>query len=133
MGDNSLHSNITAIIIKAFFQVYNRLGHGFLEKVYENAMVLELRKHNLNCSPQYPVEVFYDGYKIGLYIADIIVSNCVIVEIKAASALCKEHEAQLTNYLRATDIQVGLLFNFGQKPEFKRKVFSTEYKNHNKS
>ena len=106
MEDNKLHSNFTALIIKAFFEVYNKLGHGFLEKVYENAMLLELRKYKLVCSSQSPVEVFYDGQKIGLYLADIIVENCVIVEIKAAAGLCEAHEAQLVNYLQATDIEV---------------------------
>ena len=82
---------------------------------------------------QYPIEVFYDNLKVGFYIADIVVNNCVIIEIKAAEAICEEHEAQLTNYLRATDIEVGLLLNFGKKAELKRKVFSEEYKNLNKS
>ena len=131
MTDNYKHSDITGIIIKAFYNVYNQLGYGFLEKVYENALLIELKKLGLECVAQYPVEVFYDDLKVGFYIADIIVNNCVIVEIKAAEALCEEHEAQLTNYLRATDIEVGLLLNFGEKIEFKRKVFSTEYKNLN--
>ena len=133
MTDNYKHSDITGIIIKAFYNVYNQLEYGFLEKVYENALLIELKKLGLECVAQYPVEVFYDDLKVGFYIADIIVNNCVIVEIKAAEALCEEHEAQLTNYLRATDIEVGLLLNFGKKIEFKRKVFSTEYKNLNKS
>ncbi len=132
MEDNKLHSNITALIIRAFFGVYNKLGHGFLEKVYQNALILELQNYKLKCFSQYPVEVFYDAQKVGFYIADIIVDNCVIVEIKATAGLCEEHEAQLVNYLRATDIEVGLLLNFGQKPEFKRKVFSARYKNLNK-
>ncbi len=133
MSDNYKHSDITGIIIKAFYNVYNQLGYGFLEKIYENALLIELRKLGLECVAQYPIEVFYDDLKIGYYIADIIVNNCVIVEIKAAESLCEEHEAQLTNYLKATDIEVGLLLNFGKKIEFKRKVFSSEFKNLNKS
>jgi GxxExxY protein len=129
MTDNYKHSDITAIIIKAFYNVYNKLGYGFLEKVYENALLIELRKLGLECVPQYPIEVYYDGVKVGFYIADIIVNNCVIIEVKAAEGICEEHEAQLTNYLRATDIEVGLLLNFGKKAEFKRKVFSEKYKN----
>jgi GxxExxY protein len=129
MDDNYKHSDITALIIKAFYNVYNQLGYGFLEKVYENALLIELRKLGLDCIPQFPVEVFYDEQKVGFYIADIIVNNCVIIEIKAAEAICEEHEAQLTNYLRATDIEVGLHLNFGKKAEFKRKVLSVEYKN----
>ena len=133
MADNYKHSDITGIIIKAFYNAYNQHGYGFLEKVYENALLIELRKLGLECVAQYPIEVFYDDLKIGYYIADIIVNNCVIVEIKAAESLCEEHEAQLTNYLKATDIEVGLLLNFGKKIEFKRKVFSSEFKNLNKS
>ena len=133
MADNYKHSDVTGIIIKAFYNVYNQLGYGFLEKVYENAILIELRKLGLDCLAQYQIEVFYDDLKVGLYIADIIVGNCVIVEIKAAEALCEEHEAQLINYLRATDMEVGILLNFGKKAEFKRKVFSTEYKNLKKS
>ena len=117
------------MIIKAFYNVYNKLGYGFLEKVYENALLIELKKLGLECIAQFPIEVFYDDVKVGFYIADIIVNRCVIVEIKAAEGLCEEHEAQLTNYLRATDIEVGILLNFGKKAEFKRKVFSAGYKN----
>lgn len=96
-------------------------------------MVIELKKLGLSCISQYPVEVFYDGQKVEFYIADIIVNGCIIIEVKAAEAICEEHEAQLTNYLRATDIEVGLLVNFGKKAQFKRKVFSKEYKKLNPS
>ena len=133
MIDNYKHSDITAQIIKAYYNVYNKLGYGFLEKVYENALLVELKKFGLECIAQNPIEVFYDDVKVGLYFADLIVNNCVIIEIKAAESLCEEHEAQLTNYLKATDIEVGMLLNFGKKAEFKRKVFSTEYKNLKKS
>ncbi len=133
MTDNYKHADITAVIIKAFYNVYNQLGYGFLEKVYENALLIELEKLGLNCIAQYQIEVYYGNAKVGFYIADIIVNKCVIVEIKAAAAICEEHEAQLTNYLKATDIEVDILLNFGKKPELKRKVFSSEYKNLNKS
>lgn len=128
MEGNYLHSNITSEIIKAFYEVHNKLGYGFLEKVYQNALLIELRKLYLDCKPVYPIDVYYEGEKIGSYIADIIVENCVIVELKAAGSLCEEHEAQLVNYLKATNIEVGILLNFGKKPYFKRKVFSKEYK-----
>jgi GxxExxY protein len=128
MADNYLHSGITSIIIKAFFIVYNRLGHGFLEKVYQNALVIELRKLGLECMTNYPINVFYDDHHIGTYFADILVNHCVIIENKAAEALCPEHEAQLINYLKATNIEVGMLLNFGIKATFKRKVFSKEFK-----
>jgi GxxExxY protein len=133
MSDNYLHSDITSEIINAFYKVYNQLGYGFLEKVYQNSLLIELRRLGLECAALQPIDVFYEEYKVGFYIADIIVNNCVIIEIKAAEALCEEHEAQLVNYLRATDIEVGLLLNFGKKAELKRKVFSTEFKNLNKS
>ncbi len=128
MADNFLHSDLTSQIIKGFYNVYNELGYGFLEKVYENAVLIELRKQGLNCISQQPIEVYYNNCKVGFYIADIIVENSVIIEIKAAESLCEEHEAQLTNYLKATTIEVGLLLNFGKKAQFKRKVFSSEYK-----
>jgi GxxExxY protein len=133
MPDNYLHTDITSLIIKAFYKVYNHLGYGFLEKVYQNSLLIELRKFQLECHPLTPIDVFYDNYKVGYYIADIIVNACVIIEIKAAEGLCEEHEAQLTNYLKATNIEVGILLNFGKKAEFKRKVFSNEYKNLNQS
>ncbi len=128
MTDNYKHSDITELIIKAFYNVYNKLGHGFLEKVYENAMLIECEKLGLTCLVQSPIEVFYDNQKIGFYIADMIINRFVIVEIKAASVILNEHEIQLINYLKATEIEVGILLNFGKKPEFKRKVFSAEYK-----
>jgi GxxExxY protein len=108
--------------------VYNKLGFGFLEKVYENSMMLELKKFGLDAKKQFPINVNYDGFRVGEYFADIIVNDSVIIELKAAENLCNEHEAQLINYLKATNIEVGLLMNFGKKPQFKRKVFSNKYK-----
>ncbi len=128
MDSNYKHSDLTGLIIKAYYTVYNKLGYGFLEKVYENAMLVELQKHSLDCKSQYQIQVYYDEVKVGFYIADIVVNDTVIIEIKAAESLCEEHEAQLTNYLRATQIEIGLLINFGKKADFKRKVFSNEYK-----
>ena len=125
---NFKHSEITKLIIESFFVVYNKLGFGFLENVYERALILELVKKGLRCAAQYPIKVLYDGLNIGNYFADILVNECVIIEIKAASALCEDHEKQLINYLRATDIEVGLLLNFGVKPQFKRRVFAMEFK-----
>lgn len=128
METNYKHSELTGQIIKTFYKVYNKLGYGFVEKVYENAFMIELRKSGLQCFQQYPIDVFYDDEKVGFYYADIIVENKIILELKAAEGLVEEHEAQLTNYLRATDIEVGLLINFGKEPQFKRKVFSNEHK-----
>lgn len=118
-----LHKEVTEKIIMAFYNVYNTLGYGFLEKVYENALLIELRKMELFCSAQEQIKVYYEEEQVGFYIADIIVNDCVIIEVKATEALCEEHEFQLINYLKATEIEVGLLLNFGKKPQFKRKVF----------
>ena len=131
--DNYIHSEMTDLIIKAFYNVYNKLGYGFLEKVYENGMMIELKRLGLNAEKQKQLKVFYDEFEIGEYYADIIVNDCVIVELKAAEAICPEHEAQLVNYLKATDIEVGLLLNFGKEPKFKRRVLTSEFKNHKKS
>jgi GxxExxY protein len=120
------HSDITEIIIKAFYRVYNSLGHGFLEKVYENALILELRGSGLAVTQQKPIKVYYQDAEVGSYFADLIVEEKVIVELKTAEGIREEHEAQLINYLRATDIEVGLLLNFGVKPQFKRKIFSNK-------
>jgi len=132
-SDNYLHSDITGLVLKAFFNVYNKLGYGFLEKVYESAMMIELEKMELKCKRQIPVEVFYDSKVVGQYFADIIVNDCVIIELKAADGLIEEHEAQLINYLKATNIEVGLLLNFGSDPQYKRKAFSNKYKQHYKT
>ena len=126
--ENYMHSDLTEKVIKVFYKVYNTLGYGFLEKVYENAMSIELTKAGLQHYKQQPINVFYDEKKVGSYYADIIVEGKVIIELKAAKNLCEEHEAQLLNYLRATEIEVGLLLNFGEEPQIRRKVFSREFK-----
>lgn len=117
---------ITSKIIRAYYTVYNTLCFGFLEKVYENAMIIELQKLNMHGRRQVPIKVHYENQQIGDYYADIIVQNEVIIELKAAESLREEHEAQLLNYLRATNIEVGLLLNFGQTPQIKRKVWTNE-------
>lgn len=114
---------LTEKIIGIFYKVYNNLGYGFLEKVYENAMMLAFKKENIPAVSQYAIKVFYEDEIVGEYFADILVDGKVIVEIKAARNLALENEAQLLNYLKATDKEVGLLLNFGPKPEIKRKVF----------
>jgi GxxExxY protein len=123
-----LHEDLTNRIICAFYNVYNILGSGFLEKVYENALVIELMKIGLSVTQQESVKVYYYGVQVGDYYADIIVNGLVILELKAAESLRNEHFAQLTNYLNATDKEVGLLLNFGKKPEFKRIVLGNESK-----
>jgi GxxExxY protein len=122
------HSDITGKIIKAFYKVYNTLGYGFLEKVYENALILELEEIGLKALKQHSIKVYYNGKEVGEYFADIIVENSVIIELKAVDKLAEIHEAQLLNYLKATNIEVGLLLNFGTKAEYKRKVFNNQRK-----
>lgn len=123
-----IHEEITQEIIGCFYKVYNTLGHGFLEKVYENAMLIELKRAGLKTVPQEKIEVLYNNEVIGTYFADLLVEEKVIVELKAVSRILEEHEAQLLNYLKATSIEVELLLNFGEIPEFKRKAFSNHRK-----
>ncbi len=119
------HGELTREIIKAAQNVHNTLGYGFLEKVYHNAMALELRKAGFNIASEQPIRIHYDGQVIGEYYADIVVDDKVILEIKALQTIGPVHETQLVNYLKATDIDVGLLLNFGKSLEVKRKIFET--------
>jgi GxxExxY protein len=119
-----LYQPVTEMIIGSYYKVYNSLGFGFLEKVYENAMVMELVEQGFLIGQQQCITVYYKGAVVGDYVADIVVNDKIILEMKAAESLRDEHIAQLTNYLKATDMEVGLLFNFGRKPEFRRVVFS---------
>ena len=123
-----LHKDITDKIIKCFYEVYNILGYGFLEKVYESSLYNELVSNGLSCDRQKKIDVFYKGKLVGEYYADIIAEEKVIIELKAAEAICEEHEFQLINYLKATNIEVGLLLNFGKKPEIRRKIFTNDRK-----
>lgn len=123
-----LHQEITDKIIKAYYQVYNTLGYGFLEKVYHNALIIELNKLGFDVKSQSPIKVYYEGTLVGNYYADIIINETVILELKANESLCEEHEYQLLNYLKATDIEIGLVLNFGKKPEIKRKIFTNDRK-----
>jgi len=118
--------DISDKILKAFYKIYNVFGYGFLEKVYEKALVIELIKSGLKCKNQQPIKVFYDGNVIGNYIADIIVENKILLELKSLNTLSKQDEAQLLNYLSCTEMEVGLLLNFGPKPQTKRKILDNE-------
>ena len=122
------HKELSEILIGIFYDVYNALGYGFLEKVYENSFALELKNFGIPYKVQEPIEVFYKGLQVWYYKADIVVDDKIIIELKAAESLCEEHEYQLLNYLRATNIEVGLLFNFGKKAQFKRVAFSNSRK-----
>lgn len=128
MTEQYLHKDLTSKIIQCYYRVYNKLGYGFLEKVYENAMMIELKKMGMSCFNQQPIEVFYENHIVGNYYADIIVEDEIILELKAAETLCEEHEYQLINYLKATDKEIGLLLNFGKRPEFRRKIFTNDRK-----
>ena len=123
-----MQSDKTELIIKAFYTVYNELGYGFIENVYQNALYNELLRMGIPCVAHPKINVYYRGEAVGYYEADIIAFDSVILELKAVSHLMKEHEIQLRNYLKATNIEVGLLLNFGPKPEIHREVFSLYYR-----
>lgn len=113
---------LTGRIIHGFYNVYNTLGCGFLEKVYENALKVELESDGLRVETQRPIQVMYKGVVIGQYYADMFVEDCILVEIKSVNKLVKEHESQLINYLVATKTELGLILNFGPEPGIMRKV-----------
>lgn len=123
-----LHEELTNAIIKTFYDVYNELGYGFLEKVYQNSMYLELKNKGYKVEAQKEISVYYKGIVVGEYYADIVVEDKIILELKAAECIVKDFENQIVNYLRGTDCEVGLLLNFGKKPEFKRKIFENHRK-----
>jgi len=118
-----LHKELTGSILKLFYEVYNELGYGFLEKVYQNALYNELKNNGFEVESQKQIKVYYKNIEVGEYYADLIVNDKVILELKATEAITEAHEFQLINYLKSTNIEVGLLLNFGKKPEFCRKVF----------
>lgn len=128
MDDNLLHQDLTDRIIRIFYDVYNELGFGFLESIYEDAMVIALRDAGLQTEQQVPVPVWFRGRPLGTFEADLLVNRLVIIELKAVKQLADIHVAQLMHYMRATDIEVGLVMNFGHKPEFKRRVFENSRK-----
>jgi len=122
------HKELTERIIQAFYCVYNELGFGFLENVYQNALYFELLNRGFNVEPQKAINVYYQNQLVGKYKADLVVNDLIILELKAVDYLVEEHEFQLINYLKATDKEVGLLLNFGVKPEFCRKIFTNDRK-----
>jgi GxxExxY protein len=124
------HKDVTEKILHAFYKiVYPQLGYGFLEKVYENAMVIALASLGMKAVPQVEINVYFENQVVGQYFADLVVNDVVIVELKAVTHLVSEHEAQLLNYLRATPYEVGLVLNFGPKSDFKRKAYENYRKN----
>lgn len=124
-----LHEQLTNVILQCFYKVYNELGYGFLEKVYENALIIELNDKSLLCVQQAPVHVNYKQNNVGVYYADILVEDKVILELKAGEgSICEAHEHQLMNYLKATEYEVGMILFFGEKPTMRRKIFTNDKK-----
>lgn len=130
MESHLKHHELTRRIIGCFYDVYNALGHGFLEKVYENSLAIELRKQGLQVDQQQPIRVYYDNELVGEYFADLVVDAKVIIEVKAVKNLAEDHKAQILNYLKATEYEVGLLLNFGPSAQKDRMVFDNELKKH---
>ena len=122
------HAEVTREIIRAFFAVCNELGHGYLESIYEKALWLALAERGVLADAQRRVPVWYRQQPVGDFRADLVVADKVLVELKCARAIDPAHEAQVMNYLRATELEVGLLVNFGPEPEFKRFVFDNHLK-----
>jgi len=123
-----LHKGITEAILKVFYEVYNELGSGFLEKVYQNAMYFELKDKGFKVEAQKQIKVYFKKQLVGEYFADLLIEDKVIVELKAIEMLMDVHMAQIINYLKATEIEVGLLLNFGEEPEFKRVIYTNDRK-----
>ena len=127
-NDVLIPQELIDIILTQFYRIYNDLGYGFLERVYQNALYFALVEQGLKCEAEKPIKVYHDGHVVGDYRADLLVENCVILELKACEELNPAHEAQLINYLKATEIEVGYLLNFGKKAKFSRKVYSNNRK-----
>ena len=128
MPDKLLYIHITDKILRAFYKVYNTLGLGFLEKVYENSLAIEMRSMGLRVAQQQQLKVYYHGQEVGDYRADLVVEGFVIIELKVADAIHEIFMAQLMNYLKATEIEVGMILNFGPEPKFKRLVWTNDRK-----
>ncbi len=126
--EDALHAEITGEIIDGARAVFRELGYGFLEKVYENALVVELTRRGLRVQQQVPIQVYYGGVLVGVFDADLLVNDLVIIELKAIELLARVHEVQLVNYLRATKIEVGLLINFGSKFQVTRRILTNNRK-----
>jgi len=122
------HKELSEKIIAAAYNVHKELGYGFLEKVYKNALLVELGEAGVKCTAEFPLKVKYHNIVVGDYFADIIADDKIVIEVKAVSKLESVHEVQLVNYLKATGIEVGLLINFGQSVEVKRRIFSERSK-----
>lgn len=123
-----LHKRITDSILKVYYEVYNGLGYGFLEKVYQNAMYFQLKSLGFKVEAQKQINVYFKGQLVGEYYSDLIVEDVVLIELKATELIMNVHVAQIINYLKATPIEVGMLLNFGEEPEFKRIIYTNDRK-----
>ena len=123
-----LHKSITDKILKVYYEVYNELGYGFLEKVYQNAMYFDLKSLGYKVEAQKQIKVYFKKQLVGEYYSDLLVEDKVIVELKATQLLMNIHVAQIMNYLKATPIEVGILLNFGEEPDFKRIIYTNDRK-----
>jgi GxxExxY protein len=130
---NLLHKKITDDILKVYYDVYNQLGYGFLEKVYQNALYFELKSKGYKVEAQKQIKVYFKNQLVGEYYADLLIEDRIILELKACEVLMNVHIAQLMNYLKATEIEVGLLLNFGEDPEFKRIIYTNDRKTNRKN
>ena len=128
MEEDFLFKKETDKIISTFYEVYNSLGYGFLERVYQNALFLELKRRGFHCEAQKQIKVYFKGQEVGEYFADMVINDHIILELKANQRICPENEAQLLNYLKATRIELGLLLNFGEKPQVRRKIYTNDRK-----
>jgi GxxExxY protein len=122
------HAALSEKIIKVFYEVHKELGFGFSEKVYQNALVLALRDEGLQVEDQVPIKVYFRGWLVGEFFADVLVDGLILLELKSTAGIFEEHEAQLLNYLRATGVEVGYVLNFGKSAVFKRKIFDNDRK-----
>ena len=125
---NFPHQELTKAIIGIYYDVYNELGYGFLERVYQNAMLIELKSRGYEIEAHKKINVYYKNEIVGDYIPDIVVNNSLILELKCTECLIDAHETQLLNYLKDTDCEVGLILNFGKEPQFLRKIFTNDLK-----
>jgi GxxExxY protein len=122
------HADVTEKIIGVFYDVYNELGYGFLECVNEESLVIALHEAGLTEHRQIPLPVWFRGHKVGEFRADLLVENCVLLELKSARSFDPAHEAQLLHYLKSTEVEIGMLLNFGTRPQFRRLLFDNERK-----
>ncbi len=122
------HAGLTEKIIGVFYDVYNELGYGFLESVYEESLVIALRESGMRAKRQLSIPVWFRGHEVGQFRGDILVERTVLLELKSARTLEAAHEAQLLHYLKSTEIEIGLLLNFGSRPQFRRLLFDNPRK-----